>query len=1011
MKKRILSILLICCMVFSLFPVSALAANDDMSFTDVKTTDWFYKEVCYVYDEGLMQGTSATTFDPNLTTSRGMIVTILYRLEGEPSLMNDNIFTDVEPGSWYEKGVVWANGKGIVEGYGNGKFRPNDPITREQLATIMYRYANYKGYDTATKADLSDFVDSGKISSYALDAMKWANAAGLINGVGASKLDPQGDATRAQVAAIFYRFCNEYVTEKTYTVTFDLNYGSDSTYATQNVKSGERAAQPTAPKRSGYTFMGWYTKDVGGSKFDFGTAITADLTLYAHWAMGGGYAPYTPTTPSTYTVTFDMQGHGGTAPQAITNVQAGSTITAPTAPTEENYSFYGWFKDEDCTDIWNFAADEVEADMTLYAGWVDARYLIFTAEEDNSSVRMVDIDWNEWDESYGWCDQNGNWPLVEYSTNEGATWNTYDFSENAPIPLENAGDQVYFRGNNPEGFGWYDPDEDDVYFVYYEMEGTIAASGSVMALIDPSGATTEIPSEYCFYELFTDCESLTSAPALPAMTLADDCYEYMFENCTSLKTAPVLPAMTLAPYCYCDMFDGCEALETAPVLPATELAEDCYENMFWDCTSLETAPDLPATTMKESCYNCMFYGCESLTNAPELSAMTLADSCYSSMFENCESLETAPALPATTMADSCYYQMFSGCESLTNVPDLPATTMAECCYQEMFYGCTALVNAPAIAATTMATRCCYWMFQDCTALENVPDLPATDLTDGFSCYSYMFQNCTSLENAPALPATTVEENCYCSMFSGCTSLENAPALPATDLTDCDYCYEEMFCGCENLVTAPALPATTLADNCYEEMFSGCTSLENAPALPATTLTYCCYYEMFSGCTNLENAPEISAETMADHCCWYMFNGCTSLENAPELSAMTLADSCYANMFDGCTSLETAPALPATTLANSCYNCMFSGCTSLTAAPVLAAETLETYCYYGIFMDCSSLSSVTMLATDVSASECLSGWLYNAAEEGTLYLADLGMVSPLDSKGYIPLNWTPVAYSA
>ena len=296
MKKRILSILLICCMVFSLFPVSALAANSKMPFTDVKTTDWFYDEACYVYDEGLMQGTSATTFNPNGTTNRGMIVTILYRLEGEPTLMNDNIFTDVEPGSWYEKAVVWANGKGIVEGYGNGKFGPSDPITREQLAAIMYRYASYKGYDVSEAADLSGFVDSGKISSYAMNAMKWANAAGLITGIGASKLDPHGYATRAQVAAIFYRFCGAFVTKDTCKVTFDLNYENAGTYTTQNVKTGEKAARPTAPTRSGYTFAGWYTKDVGGTKFDFGTAVTSDLTLYAHWTKNGGNTPYAKWT-------------------------------------------------------------------------------------------------------------------------------------------------------------------------------------------------------------------------------------------------------------------------------------------------------------------------------------------------------------------------------------------------------------------------------------------------------------------------------------------------------------------------------------------------------------------------------------------------------------------------------------------------------------------------------------------------------------------------------------------
>lgn len=215
-EKRLLSIFLVCCMVSGLIPTTVLAANSDIPFEDVKTTDWFYDGVCYAYENGLMQGASSTTFDPNGITSRGMIVTILYRLEGEPTLMSGNIFTDISSGDWYEKAVVWANGKGIVTGYENGKFGPNDPITREQLAAIMYRYADYKGYDTAARTDLSKFSDSSKVSSYAFDALAWANATGLITGINGAMLNPQGEAVRAQTAVILMRFCKEIAAEKTY---------------------------------------------------------------------------------------------------------------------------------------------------------------------------------------------------------------------------------------------------------------------------------------------------------------------------------------------------------------------------------------------------------------------------------------------------------------------------------------------------------------------------------------------------------------------------------------------------------------------------------------------------------------------------------------------------------------------------------------------------------------------------------------------------------------------------
>lgn len=176
-------------------------------FTDVSENDWFFEDVINVYYMELMKGTSVTTFSPNLTTTRSMIVTILYRLENEPSVSGKCPFSDVKSGSYYENAITWAAANGIVGGYGEGKFGPDDNITREQMAAILYRYAQYKGYDVSDKADLGKFTDSGKIGAWAADAMAWANANALVNGVSATILNPQGEATRAQVAAILHRFC------------------------------------------------------------------------------------------------------------------------------------------------------------------------------------------------------------------------------------------------------------------------------------------------------------------------------------------------------------------------------------------------------------------------------------------------------------------------------------------------------------------------------------------------------------------------------------------------------------------------------------------------------------------------------------------------------------------------------------------------------------------------------------------------------------------------------------
>ncbi len=180
-----------------------------LPFDDVKPGDWFYDDVYYVYVKGMMNGTSATTFSPELETSRAMIVTILHRLEGRPEPEGGSTFTDVESGSWYEKAVTWAAENGIVNGYGEGIFGPSDPVTREQLAAILYRYSNFKGIDTTVEAEeiLKNFTDAHEISSYALDPMKWAVDRGLINGMTTTTLAPTSTALRSQAAAIFHRFC------------------------------------------------------------------------------------------------------------------------------------------------------------------------------------------------------------------------------------------------------------------------------------------------------------------------------------------------------------------------------------------------------------------------------------------------------------------------------------------------------------------------------------------------------------------------------------------------------------------------------------------------------------------------------------------------------------------------------------------------------------------------------------------------------------------------------------
>lgn len=174
-------------------------------FTDVKSTDWFYDAVNYVYSEGIMDGTSVYMFSPNNATSRGMLVTILWRLAGEP-VVTGTSFSDVSSSAYYYYAVLWASKYGIVDGLGNNMFGPDQAITREQFAVILYRYAQHCGYSTSANSTLVGYADSNKISSYALTAMRWACGAGLFEGDERANLNPQGQTTRAAAAKLLMTF-------------------------------------------------------------------------------------------------------------------------------------------------------------------------------------------------------------------------------------------------------------------------------------------------------------------------------------------------------------------------------------------------------------------------------------------------------------------------------------------------------------------------------------------------------------------------------------------------------------------------------------------------------------------------------------------------------------------------------------------------------------------------------------------------------------------------------------
>ncbi len=187
-------------------------APGSVGFQDVLPASWYYEAVKYVAAAGLMKGTGSNTFEPDKSMTRAMFVTVLYRLAGEPSVSEGAAFTDVVPDSWYEDAVVWGSKNGVVKGVGGEKFDPVTPVSREQMAAFLYRYADHAGLEPGTDGaggSISGYQDSGKVSDWALEVMIWSVEKGLIVGMGNNKLEPQGTATRAQVATIVMRYLEE----------------------------------------------------------------------------------------------------------------------------------------------------------------------------------------------------------------------------------------------------------------------------------------------------------------------------------------------------------------------------------------------------------------------------------------------------------------------------------------------------------------------------------------------------------------------------------------------------------------------------------------------------------------------------------------------------------------------------------------------------------------------------------------------------------------------------------
>ena len=285
-----------------------------------------------------------------------------------------------------------------------------------------------------------------------------------------------------------------------------------------------------------------------------------------------------------------------------------------------------------------WGTDKIKGGKAFYAP-----YVTFTAEQPQTFKMTTEENYNIYDLEYSV--NNGKWATVEAGTE---------------VTFGGANGTLRLRGTNINGTA-------SGSFVYSTITFTnpnveVACTGDIRTLLDWRNYSTVNTQNARFCRLFNECKVLTSAPELPATTLADNCYVGMFYGCTSLTSAPELKATTLADYCYNNMFGGCTSLTSAPELKATTLADGCYYNMFSGCISLEKAPELKATKLANYCYSAMFYGCTSLTSAPELKAKELVENCYFCMFYGCTKLSTvtmlAPSDQITSKVDCCDYWLY-----------------------------------------------------------------------------------------------------------------------------------------------------------------------------------------------------------------------------------------------------------------------------------------------------------------------------------------------------------------
>ena len=696
-------------------PAPAQAA----SFRDVPSGQWYTSWVDQASDQGLMSGfTDAGRptgyFGPDEPLTRAQVATVLWRMAGGPSSGHAS-FPDVERGSWYDAPVAWCVEAGVVTGYTSGPdkgcFRPSRPVTRQELATMVYRYAEYAGMDVADP-DPTAFrstTDWRTADSWASEALTWTAAAGVLSGVdnhdGTYSVVPFGTATRAMAAKVFVVLSGSPSAAKaSYTVTFNSNGGT--AVKAQTVRSGAKASKPADPAKSGYAFKGWYSDKSLTKAFNFNSTVKSNLTLYAKWEA------------NKYTVTFVSNGGSSVAKQTV--AYDGKAVR-PADPAQDGFVFAGWYSDKALAKAYDFNS-AVKSDLTLYAKWEREVTHTVTFDPNGGSAVEAQTVRSGAKASRPADPAKSGFVFAGWYTDAALT-EAYDFDSAVKSDLT-----LYAK--------W----ETQPYAILYG-DGLLSLQAGDDT--DPShgGVLGKWAWDGSSCPWYDKCFRVRSVVARDGIAVSNGWALFLnFSNCLSMDLSKLDVSGASYPY---DMFYNCSSLASLDI-------------SGWDVSSAKQLSG-------------MFYGCSSLTSLDVVSGWDVSNASYlGAMFSSCSSLTSLDLSGWDVSNASDLHNMFSGCSSLTSL-DLSGWDVSGARKLfRMFDGCSSLTSLDVSGWDVSGASSLTEMFSGCSSLTSL-DLSGWDVS-GVPGLSHMFYGCSSLASLDISGWDVSNASDLSGMFSGCSSL-------------------------------------------------------------------------------------------------------------------------------------------------------------------------------------------------------------------------------------------------